>query len=191
MVAVGISVLTGVDSKRFGQVHTVLYSVGIGLFTILFIIEKFSGTFSKLMGKMCCCCLNKDAAVAVFSNDLYNDINIEGQRKEYEEAKRLHNKVKTSVRKDPYNEYSALRQYYQTRILLKIKQIKYNLVCALSMAQTQNETRAPMHDTKNAFYRLEKSEQEFGSESTGQRTLHVERMRGLYSYNVLDSPEYI
>ena len=135
-IASGISILTGVDSERFGQVHTVLYSVGIGIFTILFIIEKVSQTFSRLMSKTCCCCLNKNAEVAVFSNDLYNDISMEGQRKEYEETKRLHGKIKQMVRRDPYHEFQALRSYYQTRILLKIKQIKYNLVCALSMVQT-------------------------------------------------------
>ena len=157
-----LSLLTGVDSERFGQVHTVFYSVGIGLFTILFIIEKVSGTFSKLMGKACCCCLYKDAVVDVFSNDLYNDINIEGQRKEYEEAKRLHGKIKSAYRKDPYNEFSALRLYYQWRILLKIKQIKYNLVCALTVTSNQTEAQTGLRDTKNAFYKLEKTEQEHG-----------------------------
>ena len=76
-IAVGISVLTGVDDKRFGQVHTVFYSVGIGIFTIMFIIVKVSGTFSRIMGRVCCCCLLKNADVDVFSNDLYNDINME------------------------------------------------------------------------------------------------------------------
>ena len=57
--------------------HTVLYSVGIGIFTILFILEKVSSTFSRLMRKTCCCCLNKEAEADVFSNDLYNDINME------------------------------------------------------------------------------------------------------------------
>ena len=104
-IASGISILTGVDSERFGQVHTVLYSVGIGIFTILFIIEKVSQTFSRLMSKTCCCCLNKNAEVAVFSNDLYNDISMEGQRKEYEETKRLHGKIKQMVRRDPYHEF--------------------------------------------------------------------------------------
>ena len=105
VIAVGISIVTGVDSERFGQVHTVFYSVGIGMFVILFVIEKLTGFFSKVMGKACCCCLYKDAEVDVFSNDLYSEINMEGQRKEYEEAKRLHNKIKGLVRKDPYNEF--------------------------------------------------------------------------------------
>ena len=122
---------------------------------ILFIIEKLSGTFSRVMGKVCCCCLNKDTEVDVFSNDLYNDINMEGQRKEYEEAKRLHNKIKGLVRKDPYNEFQALRHFYETRILLKIKQIKYNLVCALTQAAPADDTA--LRNTKQAFFNLEKS----------------------------------
>ena len=139
-IASGISILTGVDSERFGQIHTVLYSVGISIFSVLFIIEKVSNTFSRLMRKICCCCLNKNAEVDVFSNDLYNDINMESQRKEYDEAKRLHAKIKQAVRRDPHHEFQALRYFFQTRILLKIKQIKYNLVCALSMTKTQTQT---------------------------------------------------
>ena len=61
-ISVGIAATTGVESKRFGQVHTVLYGVGIGIFCVMFIFEKVSGTFSRLMGKFCCkWCLNKDA----------------------------------------------------------------------------------------------------------------------------------
>lgn len=59
-IGVGISIITGVDSDRFAQVHTVLYSAGIGIFLILFIIEQVSGTFSRLMGKFCCCCMYRD-----------------------------------------------------------------------------------------------------------------------------------
>ena len=60
MIASLISAMTGVDSERFGQVHTVIYSVGIGIFVILFIIEKATNFFSGLMGKICCCCLYKN-----------------------------------------------------------------------------------------------------------------------------------
>ena len=52
-----------------------------------------------------------------------------------------------------------------------------------------------MRDTKNAFYQLQKTaDQELvGNEELQNHPalLHVERMRGLYSYNVLDSPDYI
>jgi len=73
-VGSGVSALTGVSTDRFGQVHTVLYSVGVSIFLILFIIEKVSGTFSRIIGKICCCCLYKDAEPDIFSNDLYCDI---------------------------------------------------------------------------------------------------------------------
>jgi len=67
-----ISLVTGVNSERFGQVHAVFYSVGIGIFVIMFIFEKVSGTFSRLMGKFCCkWCLNKNPEPAMFSNDCY------------------------------------------------------------------------------------------------------------------------
>ncbi len=61
LVAVGISTTTGVGSERFEQVHVVLYSGGISIFCILFLIEKISGTFSRIMGKTCCHCLYKES----------------------------------------------------------------------------------------------------------------------------------
>ena len=67
----------------------------MGIFCILFIIEKVSGTFSRIMGKLCCCCLYKDSEPEVFSNDIYRDISAEAQRKEYDEAKRLNKKIAT------------------------------------------------------------------------------------------------
>ena len=89
-MAVGISALTGVDSDRFGQVHTVFYRVFVGIFIVLFIMEKVSGTFSRIMGKVCCCCLYKDAEPDAFSNDLYCDIGSEAQRKEYMNVKAIY-----------------------------------------------------------------------------------------------------
>ena len=73
-IGIGVTWLTGVESVRFEQTHTILYSAGIGIFLICFIIEKVSGTCSGIMGKICCCCLYKDTQEASFSNDLFNDI---------------------------------------------------------------------------------------------------------------------
>ena len=60
-VAVGISATTGVNADRFEQVHVVLYSAGISIFLILFLIEKISGTISGIMGKTCCHCLYRNS----------------------------------------------------------------------------------------------------------------------------------
>ena len=94
------------------------------------------------------------------------------------------------MKRDPYHEFQALRSYYQTRTLLKTKQIKYNLVCALSVVQTQDAAQNGMRDTRSGFIKLER-QSEMGESSQALAQLHVERMRGLYSYNVLDSPDYI
>ena len=85
----------------------------MGIFVVLFILEKVSGTFSRAMGKFCCCCLYKDAEPDVFSSDIYRDISSEAQRKEYEEAKILNKKITTLVKNDPHNEFIALRNYYK------------------------------------------------------------------------------
>ena len=82
-IGIGVTWLTGVESVRFEQTHTILYSAGIGIFLICFIIEKVSGTCSSIMGKICCCCLYKDTQEASFSNDLFNDIAGDKQSDEY------------------------------------------------------------------------------------------------------------
>ena len=165
------------------MVHSVLYAVGIVIFVVLFIIEKVSGTFSRLMGKFCCCCLYKDTEPDVFSNDIYKDIPADSQRKEYVETKALQKKVNESLKKDPHNEFTQLRNYYKHRLLLKVKSIRYELLCGLSLTKTE---KGSLKDTKSAFFQLEKPENK-----SVLNDLFVERMRGLYSYNVLDSPDFL
>ena len=96
-VSLGITATTGVDSDRFGQAHTVLYCVGVGIFVVLFILEKVSGTFSRIMGKFCCCCLYKDAEPDVFSDNIYKDISVNSQRKEFKACKELERKIRKQI----------------------------------------------------------------------------------------------
>ena len=108
-IGLGITLLTGVESDRFDQVHTVLYSTGIGIFIICFIIEKASGFFSRIMGKICCCCLYRDTQPVTFSNDLFNDIAKDKQAEEYDNAKKQHAKLQQMALKEPESEFKALR----------------------------------------------------------------------------------
>ena len=86
-----------------------LYSTGIGIFIICFIIEKASGFFSRIMGKICCCCLYRDTQPATFSNDLFNDIAKDKQAEEYDNAKKQHAKLQQMALKEPESEFKALR----------------------------------------------------------------------------------
>ena len=70
----------------------------MGIFCVLFILEKVSGTFSRAMGKFCCCCLYKDAEPDVFSGDIYRELSAEGQRKEYDETKSMNKKLTALVK---------------------------------------------------------------------------------------------
>lgn len=74
LVTVGIRSLTGVESERFRQAHVIFYAIGTGFFVAFFIIEKVSGFFSRIMGRACCCCLNKDTVEDVFSNNIYGEM---------------------------------------------------------------------------------------------------------------------
>ena len=85
------------------------------------------------------------------------------------------------------SEYYPLRYYFSQRLLFKLKQMKYNLECAMAVAGSSKSARRDFHDTNAAFYNLEKNSTDVEQKSN----FFVERMRGLYSYDVLDSPEYI
>ena len=52
----------------------IFYAIGTGFFVAFFIIEKVSGFFSRIMGRACCCCLNRDTVEDVFSNNIYGEM---------------------------------------------------------------------------------------------------------------------
>ena len=72
-----VTTVTGVESSRFSQVHTIIYAFGIGVFLILFVVEKVSRTFSRLLRNVFCCCLYRDTETKVVSTDLFRDISPE------------------------------------------------------------------------------------------------------------------
>ena len=115
--------------------HTVVYAFFVFIFIALFIMEKVSGTWSRIMGKLCCCCLYKDDDPEAFSDDLFRDISPEAQRKEFAEAKQTLRKVEDSLKKDPHNEFVELRKYYANRLRLKVEAMRYHLYCAGSLAK--------------------------------------------------------
>ena len=180
-VGSGIAAATGADPHRFSQVHAVLYSAGIGVFGVMFVFEKVSGTFSRLIGRVCCKrCLYKDAEPEIFSNDLFLELPAEAQRKEYDDAKRRLKMLKGQLEKDEHHEFAALRSYYRARIDLKIKNIRYHMACGLSLTEVK---KGSLRKTQDAWVQLEKSK-------VITHDLFSERMKGLHSYNVLDSPAF-
>ena len=105
-------------------------------------MEKVSGTWSRIMGEVCCrcltkkdyngCCRNKeddDFAEDEFSDDLFLELSPEAQRKEFAEAQRTLRKVADSL-KDEHNEFIDLRRYYKNRLELKVEAMRYHLYCA-------------------------------------------------------------
>ena len=112
-----------------------MYAFFVFIFIALFIMEKISGTWSRIMGKVCCCCLYKEDEEDAFSNDIFCTISPEAQRKEFAEAKQTLRKVKESLQKDERNEFSDLRRYYKNRLMLKLEAMRYHLYCAGSLAK--------------------------------------------------------
>ena len=63
-----------------------MYSFGITVFIVLFILEKGFGVFSSILNKLCCC-LKKSTGRATFSNDIFKELSNEMQQKEYNQTK--------------------------------------------------------------------------------------------------------
>ena len=61
--------------------HTVIYFIGIVIFVILFVIERFTGIFSKLIGALYG--IFDEAGSSDFSNNIFEELSPEDQRLEY------------------------------------------------------------------------------------------------------------
>mmetsp|Transcript_4000 Transcript_4000/g.5295 ORF Transcript_4000/g.5295 Transcript_4000/m.5295 type:complete len:208 (+) Transcript_4000:2218-2841(+) len=112
-ITVGVRTLTGVDSQRFRQAHVIFYAIGTGFFLAFFIIEKVTGFFSRLMGRACCCCLNRDTSPELFSDSLFGEISAEQRQKVYAETKFMQKRLTERMLGEPESEFTALREYYK------------------------------------------------------------------------------
>jgi hypothetical protein len=102
------------------------------------------------MKKVCCRCLYKEEEPDSFSDNIYKDITLEMQWKEYEDTKQLMKDCTRRMKLDPQSEYNALRAYYKTRLELKLRFIKYQLACTL--AQSEETKEKNFGSTKQAFF---------------------------------------
>jgi len=89
--------------------------------------------------------------------------------------------------KEPDNEFKALRSYYSTRILLKIKEMKMRLTYALKGKSIEEVAGPERAKTRKAFIKMASSE----SMRSTLLDAYSGRMQGLHSYNVLDSADFI
>lgn len=170
----GFNKLFGTDQTRFAQVHTVIYFIGIVLFVVLFFVERCSGVFSRLIGA--CCGLFDQEGATQFSSNIFEELSPEDQRHEYAATN-------TSIKHVEYRIFKqdagnpALYEYYLQR--LKLKQLEMRAKVAEKLAKKGAKMREVMRDTKMGFQNLEKTQ---GADY---------RMVGLYSYNLLDHPDFI
>ena len=51
VAGVAVTEISGKDSDRFYKIHSIIYSFGILLFLILFVIQKFTGAITSCLEK--------------------------------------------------------------------------------------------------------------------------------------------
>jgi hypothetical protein len=142
----GFNKLFGTDQSRFAQVHTVVYFLGIALFVVLFVIERCTGFFSRVIGG--CYGLFDQAETEAFSNNIFEELSPEDQRHEYAAANTSIKHVEYRIfKQDAAN--PALYEYYLQR--LKLKQFEMKAKVAEKLAQKGEKVHAAMRDTKMGF----------------------------------------
>jgi hypothetical protein len=45
----------GTEQSRLEQLHTIIYLIGMFVFLVMFILERFFGLVSRLIDALCCC----------------------------------------------------------------------------------------------------------------------------------------
>ena len=120
----GVNVL-GAEPERFNQIHTVIYCFGIGIFLILFVIEKITGSISKLIGK-CFYVLNDEEKNLNFSTDIYLDLSPEDQNAEFTQVNTAIKHVEYRLMKGDAGN-PALYRYYKERLKLKRADLKISM----------------------------------------------------------------
>ena len=155
VVTVGVRALSGVESARFKQAHVIFYAIGTGFFVAFFVIEKITGFFSRVMGRACCCCLNRDTVEEQFSDNIFCEMDKSEQGAIVSRNKENIKIIDKLLKEEAQSEFLALRQYYKARLLYKKSLIKYYAEARKSLTggtvSTKNETAA-------AFFSANKSQ---------------------------------
>ena len=96
--------------------HTVIYFIGIVIFVIFFVIERFTGIFSKLIGAVYG--IFDEAGSSDFSNNIFEDLSPEDQRLEYAASSTSLKHVEYRIFKGDAD-IPELYKYYGERLKLK------------------------------------------------------------------------
>ena len=93
--------------------HTVIYFIGIVIFVILFVIERFTGIFSKLIGALYG--IFDEAGSSDFSNNIFEELSPEDQRLEYAATNTSSKHVEYRIYKGDAADKTDLYKYYKER----------------------------------------------------------------------------
>ena len=159
--------------------HTVVYMIGICIFLLCFIGELSCGIMTKLIYCMCCSCLDLQEREVTHSTDIYNELSPEDQQHEFYMTNRVLKKIEGNRTEHQKDDQTALLNFYDERIQLKLLKQRFRLAQEI---RERKLGKSAMRDTKQAFFALQKSK------SIGRKDYKI---RGLYSYNILDHPDYI
>ena len=161
------------------QPHTALYILGTIFFVLIYLIDTSSGFVTRVMTETCCNILISEQKEDAHSCDIYCELSPEDQQHEFKMTNRILKRIENERVKSPYSEDSALLDYFEERVTEKMLKMRLHLQ---QQVRAKSIDPSVMRDTRVAFKSLIKS-----------KTINKKdkKIRGLYSYEILNHPDYI
>lgn len=164
--------LTGFESDRFYQVHTIIYCAGCFLFLLLFIAEQFTGVVTGFLELVFCCLSKTSKKDKTFSNDIFSELSRDAQLQEYTETKMQIREVdqllkkmeikklemasnKKKVNSIPTNKDVLV--YHRKRLNLKLEQIRLAVMQDLDVNTPGGDGALTRQETRQLFTFLQKT----------------------------------
>jgi len=163
--------------ERLVTTHCLIYLFGMGVILVLgILLNLFKGPIGSIYGLFCC--MTKIEG-QIFSNDIYEEMNITDIKREYVKTKNELQDYQSLIgnnQKSLFIEDSAWSRHTTAALKAKLEYIK------LYQNHFLNQTKKPVRkDTLENFDELFK---EFKNKNT-------HRLSSLYSYDIKDNTDYI
>ena len=123
----------GVNRYRLMSIHGIVYFYGSLLFIIMFIVQRFTGFFTRFLYWNCCCLKKTLQLKTMHSTDLYSDLLPDALRAEYEDVNlRLEKLQILDLPEDTDGEILTAVTEYQNHLEKKKENVKKALESAIA-----------------------------------------------------------
>ena len=165
------------EPERFQQSHTVIYLFGILIFLLCFLLQRAFGFMNRVVSSVCGSCFDMKRNVN-HSTDIYKELSPEDRKHEYYMTNLKIKKNKSYLIENQDEGLDDLMSYYTER--LKLKQTSHKTFLAL-----KSHLRKSKRIKRNSVGVLDLAE------LAQSMTARKYKISGLYSYNILDHPDFL